>query len=148
MGTTITISFPPGSVSQPVTITVGLTTSQPISAGFQFLGQTFVIEARAADGTAVTSFSQPFTIIIHYSDADVLGLDESSLTLDYWEVGTSQWITVPTTVDTEANTLTAVLDHLTVFAILGRSGYSLYLPLILLGGSEEKLYLPIILGPD
>ncbi|MDO9129481.1 MAG: MBG domain-containing protein, partial [Anaerolineales bacterium] len=123
VGLTTTLSFPPHTVSQPVTITIGLTASQPVPAGFQFLGQTFFVEAHGTDGTPVTTFSQTFTLTIHYNDTDVIGMDELDLKLCYWNVSTGAWQVIPATVDPDTNTLTAVLDHLTIFAVMGEIRY-------------------------
>ncbi|MFC1996758.1 carboxypeptidase regulatory-like domain-containing protein [Chloroflexota bacterium] len=125
-----TLAFPPGAVSEPITVTYIITTSQPISTGLQFVGQNFSIKAVTADGTPVTTFSEPFTITINYSDADVFGLDEASLTLNFWNNQTGQWEELLATVDPAANTITAFLDHLTDFAIIGDVLDQIYLPLI------------------
>jgi hypothetical protein len=133
METMTTLSFPAGAVSETITVTVGMTSTPPITGGFSFLGQAFFIDATTSDGTPVTDFAQPFTITIQYSDEDVVGIDESSLTLSYWDAGTETWIPLPTTVDTEANTLTAVVEHLTTFAVIGESRpeHRIYLPLVI-----------------
>jgi len=131
--TTTTVSFPPNAVSEPVTLTFKITTSENISSGFSFLGQSFSIDARTADGTSVTTFSEPFTITIHYDDADVEGMEETGLKLYHWDSGTEQWREVPAIVDTEANSITATLDHLSTFAVLGKTENRLYLPLALRG---------------
>lgn len=128
---TINLSFPPDAVAQPITVTIGLTTSQPVSSGLLFVGQPFVVEARDTNGTLVTTFAQPFTITIHYDDADVAGVDEASLKLYFWDANAGEWVEIPTSVDTAANTLTANVDHLTTFALLGQVAQQLYLPLIL-----------------
>jgi protocatechuate 3,4-dioxygenase beta subunit len=131
--TTTTVSFPPHAVSEPVTVTFRITTSENISSGFSFLGQSFSIDARTADGTSVTTFSEPFTITIHYDDADVKGMEETGLKLHHWDSGTEQWREVPAIVDTEANSITATLDHLSTFAVMGKTKNRLYLPLALRG---------------
>ncbi|MBI2864346.1 MAG: hypothetical protein HYX94_07255, partial [Chloroflexi bacterium] len=56
-------------------------------------------------------------------------LDESSLKIYYWDAATGQWVAVPTVVDAANNTLTATLDHLTRFALLGQQ-WRLYLPVV------------------
>lgn len=113
-----TLTFPPGAVAQPVLVVVAPVATPPATGGFQVLGQVFTIDATATNGNPVTHFAQPFTLVITYSDAEVRGIDEQSLTLHYWHEGQQSWIVIPTTVDAANNRLTATLDHLTTFAVL------------------------------
>lgn len=57
------------------------------------------------------------TITVHYDEAAVIsaGLDEASLRIYVWD-GT-HWIELQSTVDTENNTITATVTHLSYFAI-------------------------------
>lgn len=119
MTTTITISFPPAAVSTPVTVTIEITDSHPVATGFRILGQAFSVQAHTGDGTPVTTFTHPFTLTVHYNDNDVTGFDEDSLKLYYWDYTPGEWKVIPTTVNTDTNTLAAVLDHLTKFAVHG-----------------------------
>ncbi len=125
---TTTLTFPPGAVSEPVTITHDITASHTISSGFQFVGQNFTINAVIADGTPVTSFTEPFTITVQYSDADIFGVDEESLVLSYWNTETGSWEVILATLDVGTNTIGAVLDHLTDFAVIGESQSLIFLP--------------------
>ncbi len=125
---TTTLTFPPGAVSEPVTITHDITATHTISSGFKFVGQNFSITAVTADGTPVTSFTEPFTLTIHYSDADIFGVDEESLVLSYWNTETGSWEVILATLDVGTNTITAVLDHLTDFAVIGESQSLIFLP--------------------
>ncbi|HBY94789.1 MAG TPA: hypothetical protein DEP84_12665 [Chloroflexi bacterium] len=129
--TTITIDFPADVVTRPVTVTAGITTSHPISPGSEYLGPVFSIDAEDEEGNSVTGFSNPFSIIIHYDESDLEGIDENTLTLSYWDTASEAWEGILTTVDAEANTMTAELNHLTTFAAMGQVGrYRIYLPLL------------------
>ena len=102
----------------------------------QIAGAIFSITAVVeATGEPITQFSQPFTLVIQYSDEDVFGIDESKLTLHYWSEQSQTWQDIPSLVDVEKNTLTSVLDHLTVFAMLegiAPRTSQLYLPFVAL----------------
>ena len=128
IGITTTMSFPPDAASEPFTVSLKIIVGQPISSGLRFLGQSFSIEAAAANGTPITTFAEPFTITMEYDDADVEGIDEASLKLHYWNPTPGQWQEIPAEVDAVRNTITAFLDHLTEFAVLGESQYLIYLP--------------------
>ena len=127
------ITVPPGAVSEPVQFAINPMVTLPPTGGFQMIGQGFEVTAMTTGGTPVTQFNQPITLVIHYTDADVAGIDESQLTLHYWDETQMVWVTVPGVVDIENNTLTVMLDHLTLFALLEGNV-----------SSEQKLFLPAI----
>jgi len=126
------LSVPPGAVSEPISLTMQSQAEAPPTGGFSVLGQSFAIEAHTLAGDPVTQFAQPLTIVVRYSDDDLDGQDEQGLQIHYWNEAQGQWVAIPTVVDAQANTLTAEVDHLTVFAVLQRvdRGWWLYLPKI------------------
>ena len=70
----------------------------------------------------------PAQITIHYTDADVSGLDEQSLELYQWDASAAQWVEATTscdpqtasTLDTVNNTLQAPVCKVGEFALLGQ----------------------------
>ncbi len=79
-------------------------------------------------------FSQPVTITIHYSEGDVAGLDENSLTLRYWNG--SAWASDGISVverNTAQNYVVFTVTHLSEFALFGSESekYKVYLPLVI-----------------
>ncbi|MCP4409515.1 MAG: hypothetical protein GY807_17545, partial [Gammaproteobacteria bacterium] len=88
-------------------------------------------------GDPVTSLQKPYELIVRYTDEDVINIDESSLKLYWWDG--SQWVFEPTSVVDEANnTVTAMPEHLGSFAVFGKPGTPIYLPLIIKGASTPK----------
>ncbi|OGY85581.1 MAG: hypothetical protein A3G01_03795 [Candidatus Kerfeldbacteria bacterium RIFCSPLOWO2_12_FULL_43_9] len=72
------------------------------------------------DGQLIESFNSNVTIIIPYSQevVDEEGIDESNLLAKFFDDSTSTWQTPDNvTVDTEANLVTAQVDHFTEFAV-------------------------------
>ncbi|MFB0559831.1 MAG: right-handed parallel beta-helix repeat-containing protein [Candidatus Lokiarchaeia archaeon] len=113
-----------------------------------FLGKFVSIEVN--DTTAI----QGITIIIHYTDQEVssFNLNENSLAVWYWNETSGNWIKIPSIVDTQNNIVTAYVNHLTHFAILGRpippgTPFSSYLPFLLLlltpSGLNPLIYLAL-----
>ena len=94
--------------------------------------QTLTVTAATTNGVPVTQFNQPITLVIHYLDANLTGIDETKLELYYWHAGQQAWVLVPATIDAANNVVTATLNHLTTFAMLQGTGVkrSLYLPAI------------------
>ena len=131
-GLDTSLSVPPGAVSEPISLamqTVAVAEAPP-TGGFSVLGNSFAIEAHTLAGDPVTQFAQPLTIVVRYSDDDLGGQDENGLQIYYWDEAQVQWVAISTAVDPQANTLTAQVDHLTIFAVLHKPGgaWWLYLP--------------------
>jgi hypothetical protein len=124
-GNSISLVFPAGAVSNTTLVTY-TTRPQPTPApgGFQFLGKSFILEATDLAGNPVTQFDQPYTLTLHYSDSDLEATGvwpEASLNLYFWD-GVMWQPVLPCSgcsLDLDTNTLVAVLNHLTDFAVLG-----------------------------
>ncbi|MBI4283227.1 MAG: hypothetical protein HY663_02015 [Chloroflexi bacterium] len=75
-----------------------------------------VIGARDLGPNGMT-FSPAITLSLTYSESDLpAGASESELVIAFWDGAT--WVPLQTTVDAEANTLSAPVTHFTVFGIL------------------------------
>jgi hypothetical protein len=125
----VSIAVPGAAISEPIRLTIQAAGSAPDTGGLAVLGESFTIDAYTLAGAPVTHFAPPVTVVIHYSDAGVQGLEESQLQVFYWDTSQAQWVSIPTIVDAGANTLTIQLDHLTMFAVL-QAQLNLYLPQI------------------
>ena len=129
---TITLPNTGGQITLPaglVTATTVFTYSQFITPAqdtdsFAFAGKSFTLVASDAAGQPITSFSSRYTVTLNYQDIDwqAAGIPaEENLNLYYWN-GTA-WVAIlpcaGCALDTVNNRITAVLDHLTEFALLG-----------------------------
>ncbi len=129
---TTTVTVPPNAVTRTVTLNYTPVNSATAPAGFAFAGHAF--DLRAYEGSNLLpsfTFAQPVIVTLHYTDADVAGLDENSLKLYYLNGSTWQdaacgayerhpdqnWLSVP-------------ICHLSQFALFGKSGYKVYLPIV------------------
>ncbi len=78
----------------------------------------FDVKALINNVTELDSFASPVTVTYTYTDADVSGLDESTLSMYHYASGS--WTELDDcTVDTAANTITCEAPHFSVFAIFG-----------------------------
>lgn len=125
------ISFPANALTVPITVT--LTNATNLSALAGFSGIAFSLNAVDNKGNSVKQFVQPFTLILHYTDADWQNAgigQESDLNLYFWNG--QAWMLIPPCSnchDLVANTLTVQLDHLTLFALRTFTN-QLFLPVI------------------
>ena len=69
-------------------------------------------------GPSGAAFDPPITLTIEYDPATLpRGVVEEDLYIAYWDG--SRWVAQASTVDTEANTLSCQLSHLSAFAVIG-----------------------------
>jgi len=142
-GLTTTVEIPAGAVSETTTIvfTPVPSPTQPISTGLRFGNHSFDLEAyRGGVHISPFPFTGTVTVTIHYSDADVAGIEESDLALYRWIEGApGYWERIGEragegqTLDMEHNVLTAWLRGLSRFGVLGteKSAFPIYLPLVM-----------------
>lgn len=71
------------------------------------------------DATPVTSFDESLTITLHYDDADVATLVESSLGAYRYGSGSTAWEELTCSQDASANTLTCDTTHFSSFGLFG-----------------------------
>ncbi len=137
----VQVDLPSGSVTATthVTYTHLDTPSQPLPAGYTVL-RSFRLDAQTSDGQPVTTFQRPYTLILHYTDADVRerDLDETDLTLLAWD-GQS-WTPLPACpwcrIDSTNNTITVLFDQVGDIVLAGSVRSTpplqyLFLPLVM-----------------
>jgi glucose/mannose transport system substrate-binding protein len=134
-GLTTTIQVPAGAVTE--TIMLGYLPVETITAtsGSAFAGHAFDLDAYQDRTLRLPgfAFSGPVTITIYYTDTDVVGLDESTLVLEYWNEVASVWEDAacgPYDHHPDENWLAVPICHLSRFALFGK-GHTIYLPLVL-----------------
>jgi len=145
-GLTTTVQVPPGAVSETITLvyTPIPSPTQSISPELRFSGHAFNLEAYLGGELELGFvFSRPITITIHYSDDDVQGIDEASLTLDYWNG--SVWEDAACGLydrNPDENWLSVPVCHLSEFALLGEKEHRVYLPLTMRQSTSTHQDLP------
>lgn len=127
-GNTATIYVPSQAVSTETNFTIDPVekTSTTVSTAIQAVatdqsvvgGFVYKFEAKAAS-RIVSSFQGNLTITLTYTDEQIVGLNESTLAINYWKEDAENWQPLATTINAETNTLTTSVDHFTYFAILG-----------------------------
>jgi predicted outer membrane repeat protein len=131
------IVIPNGAVTQTTTLLLTPVPTITGASGFAFGGHAFTLDAYR-DGVKLNGFvfQKPITITLHYSNADVAGLDETTLTMRYWNG--SAWLDAATSCAPTStyqrypaqNYLTVNICHLSNFALLTPIKHYVYLPLV------------------
>lgn len=110
-----------------VTVTPTATTAAAVStavaaapSGQSIVGGYVYNFAATSTGGAVTTFAAAVTLTFTYTDAQVAGLTESALTIYRWNTSTSQWVALPSTVNTATNTITATTTQFSYYALMGQ----------------------------
>jgi len=124
-GSKVELIVPAGAVSRNTHFTIdavdvgSVTEPNPESGLFLTAGLVYEIKAQR-DGEFITTFDKLITLTFTYTEEQIKGLDESSLKIYYWDKTQNQWVALENSeVDVENNTVTASLDHFTLFALMG-----------------------------
>ena len=137
-GQSITVEVPAGAVTETVTLAYAPLEAPPepeAPSGFRFAGRRFTLNTyRDGERLEGVQFAAPVTVTLAYTDAEVEGLDESTLVLHTWDG--SSWVDAATSCspastylrEPEENRLSVGICHLSEFAVFGRQP-RLYLPL-------------------
>jgi len=96
-----------------------VTDDQPLSGGK--LGANIFYNLsfkKVSDGSPVTSFDKDISLTLNYTDDDISGMDEDTLTIYRWNG--SEWIALSdSVVDADLNEITATSRQFSYFGILG-----------------------------
>ncbi len=92
-GGSTAIRVPANAVTTTVTLKFSPAQNASVPPNFKFAGHAFELNA-FSDGQQLPGFVflLPVAVTIEYTDLDVLGIDESSLTLNFWSVPENKWI--------------------------------------------------------
>lgn len=118
-----------GSIGRP---SDALTSAAPI---------VFNITALIDNATVLDSFAMPVTVSYTYTDADIAGLDESTLSMYHYRDGSWQQLD-RCSVDATANTITCDAPHFSIFAIFGTP------PVVTAARTQAGSTLPWCSGPS
>jgi branched-chain amino acid transport system substrate-binding protein len=129
LGQTTTIEIPAGTTTETLVITYTLVATTT-NAGVPTMAMMGEHAIRLEPNVSV---SNPMTITIEYEDEDVVGVDESTLTLYTWNG--SQWVDAEPCGgyirDLYNNILKIIICHFSDYVLLGERQYTIYLPIIL-----------------
>jgi len=130
---TLSIALPANAVTTSVVMTVAKASGPLNEAGFG--GLAFDLTATDPSGNAIRHFQTPITLQVRYNDSDWQNAGirtEAELNLYFWDE--RQWVALLPCAgcshDQLTNTITVVLDHLTLFALREDPRSRLYLPLV------------------
>jgi len=108
------------AVTPTATTATAVTTAvATVPSGQSIVGGYVYNLAATAAGAEVTTFAKSVTVTFTYTDAQVAGLNESTLAVHRWNATTSQWVALPSTVNTATNTVTATTTQFSYFALIG-----------------------------
>lgn len=137
------LTFGPGAVDVATNLFYNVlnSPSRPLGEGLMAL-RSFSLDAfdeAESDGNPaqVTQFSQPFTLVLGYSDEELAaaGVDEASLRCQYLDESDGQWKPINSQVDVENNTITCSTDHFSEFAVVAEAAAAT---------SQTQLFLPFV----
>ncbi len=94
--------------------------SKPALSGKSFIGKTYDLVFIDTSANALSTLSQSATLVLTYTDANVSGINESSLAPYQWGSSDSSWQLISgATVNTTDNTVTFSTAQFSSFALFG-----------------------------
>jgi hypothetical protein len=138
---TLRLIVPAGAVSQSVTLAAAAAPAAvvPTATTSAPLGAAIVLSAGTADGRLIHSFTRPLTLTVSYDPRGLSLAAQSTLFLAFFDTTSQSWISLPTTVDSSAHTLTATVTHVTLFQarLLAGAAVRLAWPRTVAGGPAQ-----------
>ncbi|MEK7561142.1 MAG: carboxypeptidase regulatory-like domain-containing protein [Patescibacteria group bacterium] len=120
-GPTVVVPANAVSTTGSVSVSIAADTRAPSQGEIKVVGNAYSMEARDSGGQIVSSFNSALTVTMPYIESDVknLGAREADLVMSFWDETVGIWKMLENSVvNTEANTVTAAVDHFTRFAIV------------------------------
>lgn len=131
-GSETVIQIPGGAVSGAILLTYTPISTENVTSSFSIAGHVFDLDAYEAGAYLPDGyqFTRPITVTIHYTDADVAGLEEAALRLLTWEATSGNWEDAACGEydrHPDENWLALPICHLSRFALF-EVRYAVYLP--------------------
>jgi PKD repeat protein len=148
----VATTFPAGAVTGDAMVTMekmSPSAAAKVPSGFKMGNSCFTLEAADARGRVITSFSQPVTVTVRYSDEDVAaagGVPEN-LVLAYYNEATGKWSLQGTTFNGTNKSLSTTTNHFSTWAILVKtpsSGLALWIRIVI--GLAAALAVGVVVG--
>ena len=114
------VSFPAGAVAGTGTLSITPSSSYTApSSGKQVVGNQIYSVVLEVSGSEVKTFQDLVILTFSYTDSEIAGIDESSLSIYYWDETASNWVLLGGDVDAANNKITVNTTHFTKFAVIG-----------------------------
>lgn len=134
-----TFTLPAGAVNETTALVLRPQTPSSAPPNFDFIGVSFTLDAYM-NGELIDNFAfnQPMSVRIDYTDANIVGLVEETLLLNYFDETTQTWVDAATTCtppstyvrNLNENYFTINVCHLTEFAVFGTKFTKVYIPVV------------------
>ncbi len=125
---TLAVAVPPAAVNARYQLSVAsysldqaqeIDASISIPAGSSIASQTVYRVTIEKAAVEVRKLEKPITLEFRYATTSLGDVDEMTLHARYWDPLASQWLDVPSKVDTERKVVMATATHLSLFSLFG-----------------------------
>ena len=101
----------------------------------------FILESFDQIGDMINYFSSPIEISVLLDPINFTGIDISTLSLYFWNEITKTWDIIPSFFDEQSNKISAMVDHLSWFAVFGEKTDQLIPETqIIVSGSQDGIW--------
>jgi peptidoglycan hydrolase-like protein with peptidoglycan-binding domain len=112
-----------GTGSNAGTVKTQVNTAVPSPVTGSVLAKNAIsISAVDSSGSPIKNLNSPVTVVVPYTDTGLTAAQEANLSLGVWNDAAQSYDVLSATVDTAANTLTAMVSHFSDFAPLSSEG--------------------------
>jgi murein DD-endopeptidase MepM/ murein hydrolase activator NlpD len=94
-------------------------------------GHSFSLSAADSTGNPVAQLNEALSIEVRFTVEELGGIEPSTLSLYVWDKTVARWSAIPTTVDLNALTATAEVNHLSIFALMGKNPNLVFVPVVI-----------------
>ncbi|MCO5187116.1 MAG: peptidoglycan DD-metalloendopeptidase family protein [Anaerolineae bacterium] len=81
------------------------------------LGSNFMLSGAAPDGSSLQSFELPVKFTFDYSAEDISYIDPNTLQIRWWNTLSSNWITLPSTIDNSLSTISTLSTNIGLYSL-------------------------------
>jgi hypothetical protein len=136
-GSPTIVQMPANTVSETTTLVYTSLATVTAPSDLSFAGHAFDLDAYRSGTFLLPGYvlSAAITVTLHYTDSDVMGLDEASLLLEYWNNAAGAWTGAACGAyvrEPDHNRLAVPICHLSRFALFGK-GNTVFIPVALKG---------------
>lgn len=126
----ILATVPPGFYGDQLMFNLSSAPVAGTSAHLVNTGHSFSLTAMDDAGDLVHQLDAYLTLQVSFDMTDTQGIDPGTLSLYTWDQTMNTWLPIATTIDWEALAATAYVNHLSTFALMGKSQHIVFLPIV------------------
>jgi len=123
-GSSASVQVSEGTFDSTTIVEISETTSSQkasaplVETSGSFVGNNIYSIQASSNGANITQFDSPITLEFSYIELQIKGSTTKNLRIAYFDDEQDEWIPLPSIIDSYKGTITALVDHFTLFALI------------------------------